>query len=45
MPGFLELRNKVPASWRDILKGVTMRSYLNERDMKEYALEIDDSAP
>lgn len=44
MPDFIELRNKVPASWREILKGVTMRSYLNERDMKEYALEIDDNA-
>lgn len=44
MPDFIALRNKVPASWREILKGVSMRSYLNERDMKEYALEIDDSA-
>lgn len=43
MPDFIALRNKVPASWREILKGVSMRSYLNERDMKEYALEIDDS--
>jgi hypothetical protein len=43
MPDFIELRNRVPASWREILKGVSIRSYLNERDMKEYALEIDDS--
>jgi hypothetical protein len=43
MPEYIELRNRVPASWRDSLKGISMRSYLNERDMKEYALEIDDS--
>ena len=44
MPDFIELRNRVPASWKEVLKGVSMRSYLNERDMKEYALEIDDNA-
>jgi hypothetical protein len=43
MPDFIELRDRVPASWKEILKGVSMHSYLNERDMKEYALEIDDS--
>ena len=42
LPEFVELRDRVPASWKEILKGVSMRSYLNERDMKEYALEIDD---
>ncbi len=44
MPEFIELRDRVPASWKEILKGVSMRSYLNDRDMKEYALETDDSA-
>jgi hypothetical protein len=44
MPEFIELRDRVPPSWKEILKGVSMRSYLNERDMKEYALEIDDSS-
>jgi hypothetical protein len=42
MPEFIELRDKVPPSWKEILKGISMRSYLNERDMKEYALEIAD---
>jgi hypothetical protein len=44
MPEFIELYDRVPASWKEILKGVSMRSYLNARDMKEYALEIDDNA-
>ncbi len=44
MPDFVEMRKRVPASWRESLRGISMRSYLNERDMKEYALEIDDSA-
>ncbi len=43
MPVFVELRDRVPASWKEILKGVSVRSYLNERDMKEYALETDDN--
>jgi hypothetical protein len=42
MPEFIELRARVPASWKEILRGISMRSYLNERDLKEYALEIDD---
>jgi hypothetical protein len=42
MPEYIELRNRVPSSWRDTLRGVSMRSYLNERDMKEYELELDD---
>jgi hypothetical protein len=44
MPEFIEYRNRVPASWKATLKGISMRSYLNERDMKEYALEINDSS-
>ena len=44
MPLFIDLRNRVPASWKETLKGTSMRSYLNEQDMKEYALEIDDSS-
>ena len=43
MPGFVELRSQVPASWKEILKGVSVRSYLNDREMKEYALEIEDN--
>jgi hypothetical protein len=44
MPLFIDLRNRVPASWKETLKGTSMRSYLNEQDMKEYALEFDDSS-
>jgi hypothetical protein len=44
LPVFIELNDRVPSSWKEILKGVSMRSYLNARDMKEYALEIDDKA-
>lgn len=44
MSEFLELRDRVPPAWRDILKGISVRAYLNDRDMKEYALEIDDIA-
>jgi hypothetical protein len=44
LPDFIELRNRVPASWRETLKGISIRSYLNERDMKEYALDIDNSS-
>ena len=44
MPDFIEMRSRVPASWRESFKGISMRSYLNEQDMKEYALEIDDNA-
>jgi hypothetical protein len=43
MPEYIELRNRVPESWGESLKGISMRSYLNERDMKEYALELDDN--
>jgi hypothetical protein len=43
MPEFIELRDKVPASWKEILKGISMRSYLNEQDSKEYSLEINDN--
>jgi hypothetical protein len=42
LPCFLELRDRIPTSWKDIFKGISVRAYLNERDMKEYALEIND---
>jgi hypothetical protein len=44
MPELIELRSRVPPAWKEVLKGVSIRSYLNERDLKEYALEIDDNA-
>jgi hypothetical protein len=43
LPDFIELRNRVPSAWKETLKGISIRSYLNERDMKEYALDIDNS--
>ena len=39
MPEFVDLRNRVPPSWREIFRGVSTRAYLDERDMKEFALE------
>jgi hypothetical protein len=44
MPEFLELRSRVPPAWREVLHGISMRAYLNERDQKEYQLELDDKA-
>jgi hypothetical protein len=38
-PEFLDLRKRIPASWRDLLAGFSVRSYLNDRELKEYALE------
>lgn len=39
LPEFVGLRKRIPASWREVLVGVTVRSYLNDRELKEYALE------
>jgi hypothetical protein len=44
LPAFMELRKRVPPSWSESLRGIRVRSYLNEREMKEYALELDDKA-
>ncbi len=43
MPEFVDLRNKVPSAWREIFRGVSTRAYLDERDMKEFALETADA--
>jgi hypothetical protein len=43
IPEFRELHVRVPANWREVLKGYGTRAYLNARDMKEYSLEIPDS--
>lgn len=40
MPEFSELRRRVPAAWREVLKGITTSVYLNERDMKEFSVEL-----
>ncbi len=42
MPLFAELRNRVPTTWRDIFQGYATKPYLNDRDMKEFSLEIPD---
>ena len=39
MPEFVEMRGRVPQAWRDVFRGVSTRAYLDERDMKEFALE------
>lgn len=43
MPEFLELRARVPSSWREVFRGFATRPYLNGRDMKEYALAVPDT--
>jgi hypothetical protein len=40
MPEFLELRRRVPPAWQEILAGAASKPYLNERDMKEFSLEV-----
>jgi hypothetical protein len=44
MPIFVDIQNRVPSAWKEVLQGVSMRSYLNESDMKEYTLEFNDQA-
>lgn len=43
MPEFVEMRGRVPPAWREIFRGVSTRAYLDERDMKEFALETADT--
>lgn len=45
MAEYIELRKRVPAAWQEILAGAESKAYLNERDMKEYSLEIPNLAP
>jgi hypothetical protein len=42
MPEFVEMRGRVPGAWREVFKGFSTRAYLDERDMKEFALDIAD---
>lgn len=35
---FQELKGRVPSSWKDFFGGVSVKPYLNARDMKEYEL-------
>jgi hypothetical protein len=39
LPEFVDLRGRVPPSWREVLSGIAVKSYLNDRELKEYALE------
>lgn len=39
LPEFVDLRERIPPSWREVLSGISVRSYLNDRESKEYALE------
>lgn len=41
MPLFVEIRDRVPPYWREALKNVAVHAYLNDRDLKEYLVEID----
>jgi len=43
LPEFQDLRGRIPATWREALRGVGTRAYLNDRDMKEYSLEYADN--
>lgn len=42
MPLFAEMRAKVPSPWMDIFRGYATKAYLNDRDMKEFSLEVPD---
>lgn len=36
---FTQLRMRVPSSWLSVLSGISVNSYLNEKEQKEYSLE------
>lgn len=42
MPLFAEMRSRVPGPWIDIFRGFGTKAYLNDSDMKEFALEVPD---
>ena len=42
MPLFAEMRARVPGPWMDIFRGYATKAYLNDRDMKEFSLEVPD---
>jgi hypothetical protein len=44
MPEFVEMRSRVPSAWREIFRGISTRAYLDDRDMKEFALETADTS-
>jgi hypothetical protein len=44
MPQFVEMRGRVPPAWLEVFRGFSTRAYLDERDMKEFALETADTS-
>lgn len=42
MPLFTELRGKIPQPWKEVFRGHVSRPYLNEREQKEFSLEVPD---
>ena len=40
MPVFRRIRRRVPGSLKNLWAGLTVRRYLNDRDMKEYSIEL-----
>jgi hypothetical protein len=42
LPEYLDIRARIPASWRGVLADYFIKSYLNARETKEYALEHRD---
>jgi hypothetical protein len=40
MEEFKELKHRIPPEWNDKLDSISLKRYLNERDMKEYQIEI-----
>jgi hypothetical protein len=42
MREYLELRKRVPPAWKEVLRGIASKAYLNERDLKEFSLDIAD---
>lgn len=42
LPAFVELHERIPASWRTFIERFTVEAYLNDREQKEYALGYDE---
>lgn len=40
LPLFQEIKRQVPERWRDAWEGLGITRYLNEKDMKEFSLEL-----
>jgi len=38
-PTFQELRQRIPAEWTDVWKGIEIEAYLNAEEMKEYRVD------